>query len=131
MARIKATVWANRDNVIELVLRDVQGTLVTSLAAVTRAVAVIGSTAIDSAVDATAIWWTDTETRTLSIDGEDVAFTGAVLKMRLGHSGLAAGKYTGCCLILFDADDNDDGTTWADDMEITVKSVCPLTGDPA
>ena len=129
MARIKATVYSNRDNVIELVLRNVQGTLVTSLAAVTRAVAVIGSTAIDSGVDADAIWWDDTETRTLSIDGEDTAFTGQVLKMRLGHSGLAAGKYTGCCLILFDADENDDGTTWADDMELTVKTVCPLAED--
>ena len=129
MARIKATVYSNRDNVIEFVLRDVQGTLVTSLAAVTRAVAVIGSTAIDSSVDADAIWWDDTETRTLSIDGEDTAFTGHVLKLRLGHSGLAAGKYTGCCLILFDADENDDGTTWADDMELTVKTVCPLAED--
>lgn len=129
MARIRFTVYNNRDNIEELVLRDRVGALVTDLSSTTRVVVVVGGTEIDSAVDAAAIWWTDSETRAVQVSGEDVSFTGDVLKLQLGHAGLTAGKYTGCCLLLFDANDNDDGSIYADDMEVTVKDLCPLAED--
>lgn len=133
MANIQFDIWLDRANIQELVVIDPKpqgGEAVTDLSAITRVVFTAGGYQVDSAVAATAIWWDDSETRTITKDGADEAFTGDVLKLQVGPelstAGLTAGSYEDCCLVFYDAN-HVEGAVYADDIEIEAINVCAVS----
>jgi len=126
-------IWLDRANIQELVVRepDAQGgSLVTDLTSITRVVFTVGGYQVDSATAATAIWWDDSVTRTVPVDGADTSFTGEILKLQVGPelstAGLTAGSYEDCCLVFYDAD-HVEGAVYADDIEIEAIDVCAVS----
>lgn len=110
--------WLGRDNIVEWVLSE-DGTPLTDLSALTRAVVYIGSYTIDSDVEGSSvIWWTDSVTSKTLPDGS--IFTGDVMRVKVGQKSMEAGEYTDCQLITYDAS-NTDGVTISDKINITVK----------
>jgi len=131
--QIKMDIWLDRANIQELVVRepDAQGgSLVTDLTSITRVVFTVGGYQVDSATAATAIWWDDSVTRTVPVDGADTSFTGEILKLQVGPelstAGLTAGSYEDCCLVFYDAD-HVEGAVYADDIEIEAIDVCAVS----
>lgn len=125
-------IFLDRANIQELVLQlpDSQGgTAITSLSHITRVVFIVGGYSIDSATAATAIWWTDTETRTITINGAEESFTGELLKLQVGPelstAGLTAGEYEDCCLVIYDAD-HTEGAVYADNIIVDASSTCDV-----
>jgi len=132
-AQIKFDIWLDRANIQELVVllpASQGGTAVTDLSATTRIVLTVGGYQVDSAESATAIWWDDSETRTITIDGADSSFTGDVVKLQVGPelstAGLTAGSYEDCCLVFYDAN-HVEGAVYADDIEIEAINVCAVS----
>jgi len=132
-SNLKFDIWLDRANIQELVLRLPKaqgGTAITDLSDKTRVVFTAGGYQVDSDDDPTAIWWDDSETRTITIDGAESAFTGEVLKLQVGPelatAGLTAGTYENCCLIIYDTN-HTEGAVYADDIEIDAISVCDVS----
>lgn len=130
---LKFDIWLDRANIIELVLRlptAQGGTAITDLSDKTRMIFTAGGYSVDSATAATAIWWSDSETRTITIDGADSSFTGHVVKLQVGPelstAGLTAGTYENCCLVVYDTD-HTEGAVYADDIEVEAISVCDVS----
>lgn len=126
-------IWLDRANIQELVVREPTpqgGSLVTDLTSITRIVFTAGGYQVDSAVSATAIWWDDSVTRTVPVDGADTAFTGEIIKLQVGPelstAGLTAGTYDNCCLIIYDTD-HTEGAVYADNIEVEALSVCDVS----
>ncbi len=75
-------------------------------------------------------WWDDSETRTVSVDGADTAFTGDVIKLQVGPemstAGLTAGDYDNCCLIIFDTN-HVEGTPYSSDIQAEVIGSCDIS----
>lgn len=130
---IKFDIFLDRANIQELVLQSPAsqgGAAITDLSDKTRMVFTAGGYQVDSAVAATAIWWSDSETRTISINGADTSFTGDVVKLQVGPelstAGLTAGEYENCCLVVYDSD-HTEGAVYADDIEVDAISVCDVS----
>ena len=129
-SQLTFTMHLDRANIQELVIRDPDsqgGAAKTDLSYITRAIFTVGGYSVDSDTDATAIWWTDSETRTITIDGAEESFTGDVLKIQAGPefstAGLTAGEYSECCLTIYDTD-HAEGAVYTDDIWVEVKSSC-------
>jgi len=129
-SRIVFDIFLDRANIQELVIRlppAQGGTLVTDLSGTTRAVFTVGGYSVDSATAPTAIWWDDSETRTVTVDGADESFTGDVLKIQAGPelstAGLTAGEYEDCCLVLYDSD-HTEGAVYSDSIIVNAIDVC-------
>lgn len=132
-SKLKFDIWLDRANIQELVLRlptAQGGTAITDLSDKTRIVFTVGGYQVDSDDASTAIWWDDSETRTITIDGAEESFTGDVLKLQVGPelstAGLTAGDYENCCLVVYDAA-HTEGAVYADDIEISAIDVCAVS----
>jgi len=132
-SNLKFDIWLDRANIQELVMQqpESQGSaLITDLSAFTRMVFMIGGYQVDSATAPTAIWWDDSETRTVTVDGGAQAFTGDVVKLQVGPelstAGLTAGEYENCCLVVYDTD-HTEGAVYADDIEVDAITVCAVS----
>ncbi len=131
--RIKFKIWLDRANIQELVVQLPEsqgGTAVTDLSYITRIVFIVGGYQVDSSVAPTAIWWDDSETRTITINGADESFTGHIIKLQVGPefstAGLTAGEYEDCCLVIYDAT-HVEGASYADDIEVEAVNVCDVS----
>jgi len=126
-AQCTEQVFLDRDNVTEWVIGQVDSitgvyTPVVDLSATTRAVWCIGETLVDSAIDPSAIWWTDSVTDKELPDG--TLFTGHVLKARAGLSpGLESGDYPATRIVLYDGE-SIDGVVVAANLHTTVYDPC-------
>lgn len=131
---IEFNVFLGVETIQELVLRrpiTQGGALMTDLSQFTRIVFSTAGLAIDSATDPTLIYWDETETRTIEVDFEDVAFTGHVLKMVLGtelsDNGAAVGTYPNSCLTVFSAE-YPNGSIYSNDITVTISATCNVGG---
>lgn len=131
-AQLTFKMFLDRANIQEMVLRlpDSQGgTAITDLSYITRVVFIVGGYSVDSSTAPTAIWWTDSETRTVTIDGAESSFTGDVLKIQAGPelatAGLTAGEYDECCLVIYDTD-HTEGAVYADNIIVDASSTCDV-----
>lgn len=108
-----ALIYIGHDNIIERVLTE-EGAPV-ELDSVTRVVMKINGIDYDSDIlGPSVIWWTDTKV------SDYFNATVDILKMKLGGQvGLVEGVYTGCRLIIYDAD-NQNGIVWEDNIIATV-----------
>lgn len=83
----------------------------------------VGGYSVDSATAPTAIWWDDSETRTVPVDGVDQSFTGDIVKLQVGPelalTALATGVHKDGSLVAYDAD-HVEGAVVADSLRITV-----------
>jgi len=123
-------VWLGRSNVQEVVLRNPEsqgGDLITGLSSITTVeldVENVGAFSSDDWPDD--IWWADSETRAVKVDGAEQDYVGDVVKLRLGlpfsASGVAAGEYN-ACLVGMDSEAIS-GTVYADNLVLTVKGNC-------
>lgn len=119
MARYDAEeeVFLERSNTIEWVVTS-DDVPVTSLNQLTRAVVVVGTTAVDSSVvGSSVIWWTDSVTGKTLPNG--TSYTGDVVRARLGYVDLTAGEYEDCRLVIYDAT-HVSGLVVSDNIHITV-----------
>jgi len=126
-------IWLDRANIQEIVLRLPKaqgGTAITDLSDKTRVVFTVGGYQVDSATAATAIWWGDSETRTITINGAESSFTGDVLKLQVGPelstAGLTVGEYENCCLVIYDTD-HTEGAVYSDNILVNAISVCAVS----
>ena len=122
--------FLDRANIQELILRaptSQGGALLTDLTHVTQVDLIVNGYTIDSSVSPTAIWWDDTVTRTVTVDGADQSFTGNAVKIQAGPelstAGLTAGEYDDCCLVIYDTS-HTEGTVFADNIIVDASSSC-------
>jgi len=109
---ISQPVFNGTDNVIRLAVRDEDGVLLSSLAAVTRVTLKLDAdTTIDSNADSGVFDWSQTTT----YKGQTVG----VLSIKLGGLGLTVGTYSDCELTVYDAT-NANGLRHLPDMTLTV-----------
>lgn len=125
MPAIAIEVFNGRANHDEFVLQDIDGNLMDDLSDITRVIVSIGSEVVDSNSSPNAIWWTDSETRTIYVNGVNTTYTGDVLKLKLGSEGLTAGTNTGCCITIYDAGERSLGEVITNKATIVVRDTCP------
>ena len=108
-----AQIYIGHDNAIERVLTE-DGAPV-QLDSITRVVLTINGVDYDSdELGSDVMWWTDTK------ESDYFEETVDVLKIKLGgQAGLVAGVYSGCRLVIYDAD-NTAGVVWENDIVATV-----------
>lgn len=123
-------IYLDRANIQELVLRypnSQGGAALVDLSPITRVIFTVNGYSIDSSTAPTAIWWTDTVMRTITIDGAEESFNGNVLKLQVGPelatAGLTVGEYDECCLVIYDAA-HTEGTVYSNNILADVSSSC-------
>ena len=130
MKKLAFDVWLGRSNVQEIVLREPVsqgGDLITGLSSITTIEVDVENVGAFSSDDwPNDIWWADSETRVVKVDGDEQDDVGDVVKLRLGlpfnASGVTAGEYN-ACLVGKDSDAVS-GTVYADNLLITVIGCC-------
>ena len=123
-------IYLDRSNIQELVLRAPNsqgGAAITDLTQISRVIFSVGGYSVDSDTSPTAIWWNDTVTRTITVDGAEESFTGQALKLQVGPelstAGLTAGEYDECCLVIYDAD-HPEGSVYSSHIVVDASSTC-------